>query len=359
MKYLVAIILAFMPLFAFAQEAPLQPEIFEAKVVAVEEGQGTTVMAVEGARQGEEYFIQEFADLEVLSQIDYEVGDRVLIGSSPGPDGEELYITDHVRRGSLWWLLALFMAAVLIVGKRKGLRSLVILFLTGLIILKFIIPLILSGWSPVGVSIVGAVGILFLAIFGTEGFGKKSRLAFIAVLIALVVAAALSWMFMEAAKLTGIASDDALTLLSVAGGEINLRGLLLAGMIIGTLGVLDDVVISQVSVVKELASADRKLGARELFKRAMRVGTDHINAVVNTLFLAYAGVALPLLVLFSIDVPPFLSFGQVVNNEIVATEIVRTLVGSIALVTAVPIATWIAAREFQPKKRVAEERSEP
>lgn len=123
-----------------------------------------------------------------------------------------------------------------------------------------------------------------------------------------------------------------------------MAGLFLAGTIVGTIGVLDDVVISQAAVVEELVDANPGLSRGELFRRAMRVGTDHTAAVVNTLFLAYAGASLPLLLLFSIQQPPFLTFRDVVNNELVASEIVRTLVGSIGLVLTVPITTALAVR---------------
>ena len=133
-------------------------------------------------------------------------------------------------------------------------------------------------------------------------------------------------------------------------GAINLQGLLLAGFIIGSLGVLDDLTISQVSTVQELYRLSPELTMREAYTRAMRVGVDHISSMVNTLFLAYAGVSLPLLLLFTFKQPPFLTLGQVLNHEVIATEIVRTLVGSIGLAVAVPITTLLAAYFYTKKK---------
>lgn len=338
-------VLAFMPLAAFAQSSDA-PELFEARVIEVREGEGAVVEGTRGDRKGETYVIPDLAGFEVASAPEYREGDRVIVAYSPGPDGGAYYITDFVRTSPLWLLFGLFVLAVLFVGRKKGLRALLMLCLTALVILKFIVPLILAGWSPPLVAVIGSVAILSLAIFGTEGFGPKSRIAFVSVLIAMALALLLSWIFTEATRLTGISSDEAMTLFGLAEASVDLKGLLLAGIVIGTLGVLDDVVVSQVSVVAELREADRNLDRRELFRRAMNVGVDHINAVVNTLFLAYAGVAMPLLVLFSVDIPPFITIGQTINNEIVATEVVRTLVGSIALVMAVPIATWVAARHF-------------
>ena len=143
-------------------------------------------------------------------------------------------------------------------------------------------------------------------------------------------------------------------LTGLVGGDVNLKGLLLAGMIIGVLGVLDDIIISQVSVVKELTETDNTITRKKIFARAMRVGTDHISALINTLFLAYAGAALPLLILFSIQAEPFLTWEQIVNNEMIATEIVRTLTGSMALVLAVPIATALAVASFTKQKGAVE-----
>lgn len=342
----IAAIVLSLPFAALAQGD--EPEFFEARVLRAG-AEGTVVRALDGSRAGDELEIAVLEGFEVAAEREVSPGDRVLVAYSPGPDGGAFFIADHVRRGSLAWLFGLFVAAVLLVGRKKGLRALVILALTVLIILKFIVPLVLDGRSPVLVASVGSAAILFLAIFGTEGLSRKSRIAFWSILGAFGVTLALSWIFTRAARLSGIASDEAMSLLDVAGKTVSLEGLLLAGILIGALGVLDDVVMSQVSVVQELSEIDGKLSRAELFRRGMNVGVDHINAVVNTLFLAYAGASLPLLVLFAVDIPPFLTFSQTVNNEIVATEIVRTLVGSIGLVLAVPIATWVAARAYAPK----------
>ncbi|MDZ4221311.1 MAG: YibE/F family protein, partial [Patescibacteria group bacterium] len=167
-----------------------------------------------------------------------------------------------------------------------------------------------------------------------------------AICIALLAVVGLSEWFTDLAHLSGLASEEAAYLLSVGDYSFDLRGVLLAGMVIGALGVLDDTVVSQVSLVKELTGAKPDMPPMAVFKTAMRVGTDHINAIINTLFLAYAGVSLPLLVLFVIYDQPTLSLEYVINGELIATEIVRTLAGSIALVLSVPIATALAVRAF-------------
>jgi len=141
-----------------------------------------------------------------------------------------------------------------------------------------------------------------------------------------------------------MANEEVAYLISIGKGNINLNGLLLAGIIIGALGVLDDIVISQIALVKELKSSNPEISNKEAFSRAMKVGVSHLGSMVNTLFLAYAGASLPLLILFSMKQPPFETFGQVINNEIIATEIVRSLTGSVGIVLAVPIATFLAVR---------------
>ncbi|MFZ5364173.1 MAG: YibE/F family protein [Patescibacteria group bacterium] len=162
-----------------------------------------------------------------------------------------------------------------------------------------------------------------------------------------------SVIFTNLTKLSGFAEEETVYLVGLMGGDINLQGLLLAGFIIGALGVLDDITVSQVSTVQEINAANPNLSRSEIYKKAMRVGVDHIASMVNTLFLAYAGAALPLLLLFSFKQEPFLTFGQVINHEIIATEIVRTLVGSIGLALAVPITTFLAAYFYKKNKTAA------
>jgi len=280
---------------------------------------------------------------DVLSAAQYQVGDKVIVNRSLGVDGEEnFYIIDYARGRSLLWLLIIFSLLVILVGHWKGLRALVVLGLTFFIILKFIIPQILVGTNPVWVTIIGSVFILLFALYITEGFNKYSHIAIVSILISLVITGLCSSWFTGLAKLSGFASDEVMFLLSSSYGFIDVHGLLLAAIIIGTLGVLDDVVISQVMTVKQLKQASVNLNRLELYKRSMKVGVSHLSSMVNTLFLAYAGAALPLLLLFGIKEPPFIKFSQIISQEIIATEIVRTLAGSVGLILAVPIATLLA-----------------
>jgi len=342
-----------------AQNNPEQKseEIFKARVVEIIEQKNITrddgsisiqqklkLRGLEGDWKDREIIFDE-TKFDVLSASEYTVGDKVLVNYSPGPEGEKnFYVIGFSRANPIYWLAFLFALIVIAVGGLKGLRALIVLLLTFLIILKFIIPKILSGSDPLLISIIGSFFILILAVYITEGFKRTSTIAVFAILISLVITGLLSVWFSAIAKLTGFASEEAMYLVGLAGGNINIKGLLLAGIIIGTLGVLDDVIISQVVLVKELKASNPGLTKNQIYHQAMRVGISHLSSMVNTLFLAYAGASLPLLILFSVKQPPFLTFNQIIDNEMIATEIVRTFTGSIGLVLAVPIATFLAAR---------------
>jgi uncharacterized membrane protein len=222
--------------------------------------------------------------------------------------------------------------------------------------MKLIIPQILAGGSPIFISIVGSFLILVFIVYLTEGINRKSHLAIASVFFSLLVTYVLSIIFISVAKITGMAQEETMYLIGVGGGMIDFRGLLLAGILIGTLGVLDDVIISQIETVEKIREANPNLKKKELFKMAFSVGNVHLGAVINTLFLAYAGASLPLLLLFSVKEPPFLSFSQVINNEMIATEIIRTIVGSSGLALAMPVATLLAV-SFGGRKKISENRS--
>jgi uncharacterized membrane protein len=248
-------------------------------------------------------------------------------------------IRDLERGRPMLALAALFVLAVIAFGRWQGLRSLVGLACTFAVIVGFVVPAILRGRSPVPVALVGAMAIMLISLYLAHGLGRKTTAAAVGTALALGLTAALTTAFVELASLTGLASDNALNASFQVGG-ISLRGLLLAGIILGGLGVLDDVTVSQASVVFELRRADPAAGFGELVRGALVVGRDHIAATVNTLFLAYAGASLPLLVLF---VSGGDALGTVATAEAVAVEVVRTLCGSVGLIAAVPLTTLLAA----------------
>ena len=220
-----------------------------------------------------------------------------------------------------------------------GLAALGALVVGFAVLLLFVLPAILDGRSPLAVAVVGSRVIMFAVLYLTHGLSARTSTAVLGTLVSLALIGALGAGFTAAARLTGL-DDQATALVASLGSGVDARGLLLAGMIIGALGVLDDVTVTQTSAVWELRRANPLLGARALFRSAMRIGRDHVASAVNTLVLAYAGASLPLLLLFSLSGR---SLGEVATSQDVATEIVRTLVGSIGLVASVPVTTAVAA----------------
>ena len=292
----------------------------------------------------------ESGDIFQGSNTLYKVGDEIVISYAIDSAGSETYfISDYVRRTPLLVLFLLFVLITVIIGKWKGLSSILGMGVSFIVILKFILPSIYQGSDPVTVAILGSLAIIPVTFFLSHGVNRKTFVAILGTLISLVVTGVLATIFVEATKLTGFASEEAGFLNVFKEGTINIKGLLLAGMIIGVLGVLDDITISQSAIVQELKLANPQLKSKDLYSKAMSVGKDHIASMVNTLVLVYTGAALPLLLLFVDNPRPFT---ELINYEIIADEIVRTLVGSIGLVMAVPITTLIASYTISnsPKK---------
>jgi uncharacterized membrane protein len=277
----------------------------------------------------------------VLSNVVYlERGDTILVTIGARPDGIlTVYFVDFERATSLLWLSAVFVLVILIISRWKGLRSLLSMAFSLFVIIGYIIPHILAGEDPLWVSITGSVILLGVTLYLTYGWNLKTHAAVLSMILVLLLTGTLAVLFVLFTRLSGSGDENSLFLLQMLNTQINLRGLLLGGMIIGALGVLDDLVTTQASAVFELHHANGSLGFRELFQSAMRIGQDHVAATVNTLVLAYAGAALPMLLMFSLGGG---NYGLLVNYEFIAEEIVRTLVGSLGLVSAVPLTTAIA-----------------
>ncbi|MEX1178490.1 MAG: YibE/F family protein [Nitriliruptor sp.] len=295
-----------------------------------------TVRLLDGDEIGREVTLR--ADLAGLPPVS--PGDQVELASSVGPDGDtEYFITDFRRLPTLGILVGLFVAAVLVIGRWHGLRSLLGLGVSLVLVVRFIVPAILAGSSPPLVALVGALAVMVVTLYLAHGVNEMTTAAIVGTTGALVVTVLLALLFIDQAAITGFASEDAIFARQQVEG-LDLRGLVLAGLIIAALGVLDDVTVSQASTVFALHDTDRTLAFGPLFGRAMKVGRDHIASVVNTLFLAYAGASLALLVIFSTG---GLASAEIVNSEVLAVEIVKTVVGSLGLITAVPLTTALAA----------------
>lgn len=267
-------------------------------------------------------------------------GDGVVLGFSPDAQpGSQYYLADFQRRSPLVVLAGLFAGVVILLGRIRGLRALFGLALTMVVLIVFLIPAVLEGSNPVAVAIVAASAILLVNLYLAHGLSLRTTTAVVGTLASLGLIGALAVGFVNATNLSGIGSEEAIFLQS-ASSRINLEGLLLGGIVIGALGVLDDVTITQASAVWELHLADPSLAPAELYRSALRIGRDHVASTVNTLALAYVGASLPLLILL---VEADRRVSEVLTGEVVATEVVRTLVGGIGLVASVPITTALAA----------------
>lgn len=274
-------------------------------------------------------------------------GQRVELYYSPAPDGNQQYVvTDWVRRPALYWLVGLFLVVSVVVARAKGMRAFIATGSSLYIAIAFIVPRILDGANPVVVSLIGVGGILFLAIYFVHGVNWSTTAALIGTFVAVIATMGLGIFFTELAYLTGFGSEEAM-MINIGASQVNLKGLLLAGLLIGALGALTDITIVQASVVRELAHVNPDFGLKELYTRGMNVGLDHIGSLVNTLVLAYTGAALPLLVLLSIN---DFTVARALNLELVASEVVHTVVGSIGLILAVPFTTLIAGLMFRGDK---------
>lgn len=267
-------------------------------------------------------------------------GDPIVVGRSADPTGGVFYaFADYQRKAPLILLALAFTVVVVAVGRLRGLAALAGLVITFGVLVKFVLPALLRGESPLLVAIVGSAVVMFVIMYMAHGLNAQTTTAVLGTLASLALIAVLAGLFVGLSRLVNLGSEEA-TFLQVSAAQVDLRGLFLGGVIIGSLGVLNDVTVTQASAVWALKAANPAAGAVELYRGAMRIGRDHIASTVDTLVLAYAGASLPLLLLFTLASRPV---GDVLTGELVAEEIVRTLVGSIGLVASVPITTGLAA----------------
>jgi uncharacterized membrane protein len=332
------------------EAAPPSDQQFAAEVTEVEETDCTEVgqapglecfnisaRLTEGPDEGDTV---EFPFGGSSNAATFEPGDDIVMArAEEAPVGSQYYFVDFKRTTPLVLLAVLFAAVVVVLSRWRGLAALAGLAVSIIVLLQFVLPAILDGKNPLAVAIVGSSAIMFVALYLAHGVNARTSTAVLGTLGSLALTGLLAVIFVEVASFTGLSSEEA-TFLQVQAEAINLKGLLLGGIIIGALGVLDDVTVTQASAVWELHQANPEMGARRLYSSALRIGRDHIASTVNTLVLAYVGASLPLLVLFTVSSRPL---GSIITSEVVAEEIVRTLVGSIGLVASVPITTALAA----------------
>ena len=277
-----------------------------------------------------------------------DVGDTVILTKDPGTGSNEYIVLDIFRIPGVVMVFAIFLLLAIIFAGIRGVTSMFGLAASLAILTFGIVPGIMAGYDPLLVCLIGSGAIAVVSILLAHGVNARSIVALVATLITLVLCVLFSLLAVMLAKLAGSGTEEALYLQIGSLPSLNLQGLLLGGMIIGTLGVLDDVTTAQVAAVEELRLANTSFSARELYQRGLRVGREHIAALVNTLALAYAGASFPLFLLFSIQGGPPL--WVVLNSEHVMEEVIRAIVGGASLVIAVPIATGLAAYYFSRPK---------
>ena len=340
---------------AKAQSSVPAPDTFyRATVVALSNGELVTnagtnpfqeveVKFLNGDMAGKEMTIEYGKDMNLMKDQLINVGDTVVIDKTLGPGNQATYqITDEYRLNSVWPIIILFFLIIILLSQWKGVGSIVGMVISLAVILKFIVPEILAGHNPLNISIIGCLIIMVTTIYLAHGFSTKISIAVLSTFITLVGIGILSTLFVKLTFLTGLGSEDAASLRFGATSNIDFRGLLLGGILIGALGVLDDVTTGLSASVFELAKANPALKFRQLFAAGLSIGREHISSLVNTLVLAYAGSGLPIFLMIILNVNHSPSW-LILNDGLIIEEAVRTLSGSIGLVAAVPLTTFFAA----------------
>ncbi|MBI2589559.1 YibE/F family protein [Candidatus Berkelbacteria bacterium] len=363
------VILIFFPLsnsFVQAQDAPilepnpafeagLPPDTYaRAQVLEVlEEGeqdlgdfsqlfQRLQVRILSGEEQGKEVEVDHGGQYTIQPAQMVEANDSIILAKSTKIDGSTYYyIADRLRLGSLFWLAAMFLGLVLLVSGWRGGTALIGLLVSILILIFGILPAIIRGYNPLLVSLIGSILIALLTLYLAHGFRLQTTVSVVGTILTLGVATSLAMLFAALAHLTGMGSEESFYLQIGAFADLNFRGLLLGGILIGTLGVLDDVATAQAALVFELKNANTNLSPQELYRRGLRVGREHVASLVNTLALAYVGASFPMFLMAIVQRP--LPLWVAINSEFLFEEILRTLIGSSALILAVPITTALAA----------------
>ncbi|MBP7774504.1 YibE/F family protein [Candidatus Woesebacteria bacterium] len=317
-------------------------EVVTEKKLATEEKYIQTVR-VKLVDSDEQATVQYGDDMQALEKSQrLTPGEKVLVVKQPlYGGGSELVIADKYRLPVLWWLLGGLVAVVFVVGRWRGMGAFAGMLVSLGILVWFVVPHILSGENPLLVTVLGSLGIGTVTLYLSHGLSIKTHISLISLYLVLGLVCALTLMSVFVGHFVGMGSEEALFLRAGSTATINLQGLFIGGVILGALGVLDDIIVAQVAVVFQLKAAQKNIQLPELYSRGLFVGKEHVASLVNTLALAYAGANLPLFLLFMLNkyTPTWVIF----NSEAIAEEVVRTLVGSIGLVAAVPLTTLIAA----------------
>jgi uncharacterized membrane protein len=312
--------------------------------------QRVNVQLLGGPDKGTDHMIDYAMNASSFESQKLSVGDTVIVAKETvTSDQGEYAIMDKFRLPGVAIALIAFLILAIIFGGIRGFTSMLGLSASIAILIFGVVPAIMSGHNPLAVCLVASIVIAVVSILLAHGFNKRSYIALGATIVTLIGAIIFSFVGVWLAKLSGAGSEAAIYLQIGSLPSLNLQGLLLGAMIIGILGVLDDVTTAQVAAIEEIGIADASLDFKELYKRGLRVGREHIASLVNTLALAYAGASFPLFLIFAVQGGPPL--WVVLNAEYVMEEVVRTIVGGASLVIAVPISTAFAAWYFGKHRR--------
>jgi uncharacterized membrane protein len=338
----------------YAQGIPVSDQFFRAKVEAItNQGEVITdsisspfqdlkLQILDAPEKGKEIDIDYGKEISLSQEQLVNIGQTVVLDKTIGPDGTALYqITDNYRLNNVWPIVIFFFLIILLLSQWKGAGSILGLIISLGVILKYIVPQILAGHDPLTVSIIGCLIIMVTTIYLAHGFSVKTTIAVISTFLTLVGIGLLAVLFVKITFLTGLGSEDAASLRFGATSNIDFRGLLLGGILIGALGVLDDVTTGLSASVFELHKASPGMAFPQLFKSGLAIGKEHISSLVNTLVLAYAGAALPIFLMITLNVNRY-PLWSILNDGLIIEEVVRTLAGSIGLVAAVPLTTLLA-----------------
>ena len=354
-KFIISIIVLLFilsPIKTYAQDIDYSEQFFRGEIIEIL-GNGKrdafeseiyyqilNVKLLEGEDIGEEFRL-EYSNPMVRNEPQLlGEGDKVVMIQIQF-DGDATYeIYEPYRLNNMLILVLLFVGLAVLISGRRGFMSLVGLGVTLFILITWIIPSIVSGGNPLLISFLGAVVVAVITLYLSHGFTKRTTLALISTLITLVFSVFIALFSVSFSRLFGLGSEDAAYLSFGYLGDIDLRGLFLGAIIIGALGVLDDVTTTQVAVIDEIYKANKSLDFRKLYKKGMSVGREHIASMINTLVIAYVGASLPAFLMLTLSTRPL---WVMLNNEFLAEEVVRTLAGSMTLMLAVPISTVLAA----------------
>jgi len=325
-------------------------DIFKGRIISVEDGelddtrniltQDLEVRILEGVDKGDIANVSSTIN-SANSEFELDTGDSIYLFK--GADGK-YYFGDRDRLPQIWMIFGLFFVVVVALAGKRGFGSIIGLASSVLIIAFYIIPMIIAGNDPFIASVQGIVVAAVISFYFAHGFNRRTSIALVGTMLTLFMAGVLAWYFTRILFLTGNYSEDTLYLRSGVLENLDLRGLFLGGVMLGTIGVLDDVTTSQAAAVEQLKKANFNVIKWDLFKRTYEIGKQHIAGLVNTLAFAYIGSSFALILLFSVNNNNPWWF--ILNSEFIATEIIQSLVGSMALVLAVPITTFLAVQFY-------------